>query len=148
MFKEFPYYDRCKPIFNNYQTNSTSLSPLIDSPAVVQQQQQPNLAPVAATASATSVGHKLVGDESTIMKAEPTHMTNEPSTPTLITPSSSQQQQQEQQQRSPFTDNSNNKRHLDSATSTYPPIKKRATTNTHTKVAAIRPNTSNNDISR
>lgn len=57
MFKEFPYYDRCRPIF-------TALT-VVDSPV------QANIAP--------AVIEHIESD----MKPELIHMTNEPSSPTL-----------------------------------------------------------------
>lgn len=62
MFKEFPYYDRCKPIFTS-----------TDSPAV-----QPGIAPAAGI-------NNHINEVNTIMKPDPIHMTNEPCSPTLET---------------------------------------------------------------
>ncbi|GAA5809694.1 hypothetical protein MFLAVUS_003107 [Mucor flavus] len=62
MFKEFPYYDRCKPIFT-----------ATDSPAV-----QPGIAPAAGINNHSN-------EVNTIMKPDPIHMTNEPCSPNLET---------------------------------------------------------------
>ncbi|KAG2232081.1 hypothetical protein INT48_001149 [Thamnidium elegans] len=67
MFKEFPYYDRCKPIFTS--TNS---------PVV-----QPGIAPAASTGINNNQSNEV--NHNTIMKPEPIHMTNEPCSPTLET---------------------------------------------------------------
>lgn len=64
MFKEFPYYDRCKPIFD-------SSSPA-DSFAV-----QQDIAP----AEHVDNPHKSNQNELTILKPEPTHMINNNSPP-------------------------------------------------------------------
>lgn len=137
MMKEFPYYDRCKPIFDQTtysSSNSTTIT--IGSPvAVVQQQQHQStlLAPVAVITA-----EKEAEEEE--QKPAAIQMANELSSPTLIT------SQQEDEHRCPFTDNSNNKRHLDSssASTAYPTIKKRAAaTKISSKPTAIRPNADN-----
>ncbi|GAA5803578.1 hypothetical protein HPULCUR_009061 [Helicostylum pulchrum] len=64
MFKEFPYYDRCKPIFTS-----------TDSPAV-----QPGI-----IAPAAGINNSQSNEVDTIMKPDPIHMTNEPCSPTLET---------------------------------------------------------------
>ncbi|KAI8641953.1 hypothetical protein BD408DRAFT_443934 [Parasitella parasitica] len=63
MFKEFPYYDRCKPIF---------ASSFTDSPSVHQ-----NIAPAEHVDST----HKSNEDEMPILKPEPFHMINSASPP-------------------------------------------------------------------
>ncbi|CAO0795537.1 unnamed protein product [Mucor circinelloides] len=61
MFKEFPYYDRCKPIFSS--------SPFANSPAV----QQDN-----APAEHVDNPHRSSQNELTSLKSEPSHMSASP----------------------------------------------------------------------
>jgi hypothetical protein len=94
MFKEFPYYDRCKPIFD-----SSSLS---DSPAV-----QQDIAPAEHADNPL----KSSQNELNILKPEPTHMINNSSPPSrsdIPHPSplrAPQQHQHEEEYQALSTDN-------------------------------------------
>lgn len=68
MFKEFPYYDRCKPIFLN---ESSPATPPVTTTTEV------------AVHSETRANPSSVPLTATMMKPEPSHLTNEPSSPTL-----------------------------------------------------------------
>jgi hypothetical protein len=76
MFKEFPYYDRCKSIFDSGE--SSAVQPSTIAPAEHDGSTQLDLI---------------------IMKPEPSHMTSGPSSPTL---NHQQHQQQQQEERLPY----------------------------------------------
>ncbi|CEP11706.1 hypothetical protein [Parasitella parasitica] len=90
MLKEFPYYDRCKPIFTSSFTDS------------------PTVHPDATPAEHFNNVHKSNKDKMPILKPEPFHMTNSASPPSRSetpypAPLSTQQQECAEQQHRPVS---------------------------------------------
>lgn len=93
MFKEFPYYDRCKPIFLNENSSTTIMTPATTTTTTTTEESfGPHVHPeTRANASSSSRSVVPLKSTTTIMKPEPSpHLTNEPTSPTLETSIDSQ----------------------------------------------------------
>lgn len=86
MFKEFPYYDRCKPIFLNEISSTTIMTPA-PAATIAEESFTPHVHPeTRANATSGSRSGVPLKSTTTIMKPEPSpQLTNEPSSPTLET---------------------------------------------------------------
>jgi hypothetical protein len=92
MFKEFPYYDRCKPIF----TNALIMDSPSDAAAACSVVQPPQSSSIIAPVTATE--EELLDDG---MKTEFIHV-NEPSSPNLDNNIPSENKRLDNNQLSPF----------------------------------------------